>query len=254
MDRDGLTFKLVLYYDGKSLYSDSIPEFTELLEAIKTRSGTEVEIVPRDKLTTEGESNLKSAIYRLQLHPQNRGDIVTSRGNMLPLSKSKKLNLGNTPILLIEDDGEPIDILPKRVQDHFTSVKTGLLEILEKGPVLDMNMLSAESLAISSVIKDPRTLEDELNIIGNEIVVSTGKIDLLARDRKQRFVVIEFEREARDATIGQIIRLAAGLAEKEQVDASSIRKMVVCRRMNDNVKKAAKAMNIEVRVLASVFS
>jgi RecB family endonuclease NucS len=126
--------------------------------------------------------------------------------------------------------------------------------MLEKGPVLDEKRFSAESMAISSVIKDPRTLEDKLSIIGNEVVVSTGKIDLLVRDGKQRFVVIEFEREAGDSTIGQVVRLAAGLAEREQIDASGIRKMVVCRRMNDNVKKAANAMNIEVRTLASVFS
>jgi hypothetical protein len=251
---DGLAFKLVLYYDGKSSYSDTIPQLTQLLQSLKIRSGAEVEIVPRNEMTAEGEAKLKSTIYLLQLHPQNRGDIVTSRGNMLPLSKGKNLNLGNTPILVIEESGRPIDILPKRVQDHFTSVTAGLLAILEKGTVSDMTSPSAESLAISRVIEDPETLEDGLTIIGNEVVVSTGKIDLLGRDGNQRFVVIEFEREAVDSTIGQVVRLAAGLAEKEQADATTIRKMVVCSRMNEHVKKGAKFLNIEIIIMAPVFS
>src|SRR2546428_5340778 len=108
-----MTFKLILYYDVKSAYSDKIPELLSLLRLLSTQRGTEFEVILHDKMTSESESNLKKLIYELQLHSEGRGQIVTSRGYMLPFSKGKNLNLANTPILLVEENGEPIDVLPK---------------------------------------------------------------------------------------------------------------------------------------------
>ncbi len=249
-----MTFKLFLLFDIKSRYSDEIPELVQLLHSLRTQHGTEFEEISRDKATPESEREFKDAIYQLQLPPQGRGEIVTSRGNMLPLSKGKNLNLANTPILLIEENGKPVDVLPKRIQGHFTSVKAGLLEMLENGLQIGKAAPSAENLAITRVIKDPRIIEDGLEIIGQEIDVPAGKIDLLAKDQNQRFLLIEFEREATDGCVGQIIRLSASFAKRNKLSHEAVRKMVVCGRAFDHHREGAESVDIEVRVLPSVFS
>lgn len=252
--RNELTRKLVLYYDGRSGYLAEIPELVQLLHSLKARWGIEFEEVPRERMTGESETSLKSVIYQLQLHPHRRGDIVTSQGDMLPLTQNKNLNIGNTPILLVEDDGKPLDVLPKRVQGLLTGVRAGLVEMLQNGPQFEKPIFSAENLAISRIVKDPRVIEEGLEIVGQEVEVSAGKIDLLAKDRNQRLLVIEFKRQATDASIGQVIRLTASLAEREKVSPSVIRKMILCGRMNDHLRIAAKSVDIEVRVLPSFFS
>jgi hypothetical protein len=248
-----MAFKLFLYYDVKSGYSDKIPELVSLLHLLSTQRGAEFEVIPHDKMTGESESNLKKAIYELQIHPQGRGQIVTSRGNMLPFSKGKNLNLANTPILLVEENGKPIDVLPKRVQGHFTSVEAGLLEMLENSVQFGKAVFSAENLAISRIMKDPRVIEDGLEIIGQEVDIPAGKIDLLAKDQNQRFLVVEFEREATDASLGQIIRLGASFAKLEKVPPNVVRKMIVCGRAYDHHKEAAESVGIEVRILPLAF-
>ena len=252
--RGELSRKLVLYYDSRSGYSEEIPELVQLLQSLMARWGIEFEEVPREKMTGESETSLKSAIYQLQLHPHRRGDIVTSQGDMLPLTGGKNLNIGNTPILLVEDDGKPLDALPKRVQGLLTSVRAGLVEMLENGPQFERPVFSAENLAISRVMKDLRAIEEGLEVLGQEVDVSGGKIDLLTKDRNQRLLVVEFKRQATDKSIGQVIRLAASLAEREKVSPSMIRKMILCGRMNDHLKTAAKSVDIEVRILPSFFS
>lgn len=249
-----MTIKVSLFYDSKSDYSASIPELNELLRALNVKRGVEFDEVPREEMTDESESALKEAIYRLQLHPGRRGSIVTSRGNMLPLTGTKELNLGNTPILLVEENGKPLDVLPKRVQGHHTSVKDGLLSMIEDGLHFDRPIPSVENLGIAKIVARPQAIEDGLEIIGQEVNIAAGKIDLLAKDRNQKFLVIEFKREAKDASIGQVVRLSAGLAEKEKVPPKEIRKMIVCGRMNDHLRIAAKSADIEVRILPSIFS
>jgi hypothetical protein len=248
-----MTFKLFLYYDLKSVYPDKISELVQLLDSIRTQHAIEFEEIPRDKMTSESEGNLKNALYKLQLHPEGRGEIVTGRGNMLPLSKGKNLNLANTPILLIEENGKPVDVLPKRIQGHFTSVKAGLLDMLENGLQIGKIVPSVENMAISRVIKDPRIIEDGLEIIGREIDVPAGKIDLLAKDQNQMYLVVEFEREATDECIGQIIRLSASFVKQNKLSSEAVRKMIVCGRAYDHYIDAAKSVSIEVRVLPSIL-
>jgi hypothetical protein len=248
-----MTFKLVLYYDIKSAYSDKISELIQLLHSIKTRHAIEFEEISRSGMTSESEGNLKNTLYKLQLHPEGRGEIVTKRGDMLPLTKRKNLNLANTPILLIEENGKLIDVLPKRIQGHFTSVHVGLGEILENGPQLRKAAPSAESLAVSRVIKDPRIIEDGLEIIGQEVDVPAGKVDLLAKDRNHKFLLVEFEREASDGSVGQIIRLSASFAKQNKVSHGVVRKMIVCGRAYDHHREGAESVDIEVRIFPSIF-
>ncbi|SRR6266566_879378 len=246
-------FKLFLYYDIKSVYSDTISELVQILNSIRTRHAIEFEEISQDKITSEAEDDLKNALYRLQLHPEGRGEIVTARGDMLPLSGQKNLNLANTPILLIEENGKLVDVLPKRIQGHYTSVKAGLLEMLENGLQIGKAVLSAEALAVSRVVKDPRIIEDDLKIIGQEVDVPAGKIDLLAKDQNQRFLVVEFERETTDKTLGQIIRLSTSFAKLHTISDKVVRKMIVCGRAFEHYKDGADSVEIEVKVLPSIF-
>jgi len=85
------------------------------------------------------------------------------------------------------------------------------------------------------------------------VLVEAGRIDVLLKDKTNRFLVIEVEREARDATIGQVLRLSASLARRENIDPDHIRKMIVCARINSHVELAAGSVNIGICKSPALF-
>src|SRR5437667_12529320 len=95
-------YRLTLYHKVGPPYSSALPELSQLLELLKVRYGIDYRLVSEDRLTAESEHTLMMLLR--DLIPQRRGEIVTSRGDMLPISKGKNLNLDNTPILLVEKD------------------------------------------------------------------------------------------------------------------------------------------------------
>jgi hypothetical protein len=244
-------FGLTLYHKIDAGYSSTLPELFQLLETLKAKYAADIKVISDAQLTAESERELKTSLR--DLIPQKRGEIVTSRGNMLPLSAGKNLNLSNTPILLVEKDGRPIDVFPKRTQDRYTDPREGLHQMLEHGIELNQALPSAEENARSRLAINVSTLEPGLELVGEEVHIEAGNIDLLLKDKEDRFLVIELEREARDATIGQVIRLSAGLAQREKVAPDSIRKMIICSRINSHVELAAGSVNIGVRKDPSLF-
>src|SRR5438132_12553537 len=124
-------FRLTLYQKPDSNYASTLLELSQLLESMKAKYGTDLRIISTEQLTAESDRELKTSLR--DLPPQKRGDIVTSRGNMLPLSAKKNLNLKNTPILLVEKNGIPIDVFPKRIEDQYTDVSEGLVIMFRQG-------------------------------------------------------------------------------------------------------------------------
>ncbi len=244
-------FRLSLYYKTGSAYSDVLPELLQLLEALKVKWDTEYKIIPGDSLTAGFERELKMVLTNL--HPQKRGELVTRRGNMLPLSKSKKLNLDNTPILLVEKDGVAIDVFPKRTEDQYSDVRRGLLQVLERGIEVGEILHSPEGLARTRLVTNPSAIETGLEVLGEEVSVQAGKIDILLRDMANQFLVVELKREATDAAIGQVLRLSASLAQRESITPASVRKMIICARINSHVEMAASSANIEIRKTPALF-
>ncbi|SRR6266540_3480853 len=244
-------FRLILYHKIDASYSSTLPELLQLLESLKVKHGIELRVISADQLTAESVRELKKSLR--DLPPQKRGEIVTSRGNMLPLSAGKNLNLSNTPILLVEKDGIPIDVFPKRTEDHYRDLREGLRQMLGPGIELNQGSPSAEEDARSRFVSNVSALEPGLELTGEEVHVEAGNIDLLLRDKTNRFLVVEIEREARDATIGQVLRLSASLAERENISPDSIRKVIICARINSHVELAARSIKIEIHKSPSLF-
>ncbi len=244
-------FRLSLYCKTDSAYSAILPELSQLLESVRVKWDTEFKVVPGESLTADSERELKVALRNLP--PQKRGEIVTSRGNMLPLSKGKKLNLDNTPILLGEKDGIPIDVFPKRTEDQYRDVRGGFLQMLEKGIEVEEVARSPEDLARSRLVTNLTAIEEGLELVGEEVPVQAGNIDILLKDKANQFLVVELKRGATDSAIGQVLRLSASLAQREGIAPASVRKLIVCARTNSHVELAASSVNIEIRRIPAVF-
>ena len=56
----------------------------------------------------------------------------------------------------------------------------------------------------------PELLEEGLRLVSSEIETSRGRGDLLFKDKNEKFLLVEVEREASDQSVGQILRLCAG--------------------------------------------
>ncbi len=227
-----------------------MPELIQLIESIRAKWSVPVS-VSSNPLRPEDEASLKAKLR--ELPPQKRGKIVTKHELMLPLSGSKNLNLGNTPILLVERGDSLVDVFPKSAQGEYFDVRDGLLQILELGPREAVDIPSMEGLVQSRLVADSKLVEEGLSLIGAEHEVPSGFIDLLFKDAKGQFLVLELKREGTDATIGQILRLTASLAQVENVEPTEVRMMIVCGRTKTNVELAAKFAQIEVHKDESLF-
>ena len=65
-------------------------------------------------------------------------------------------------------------------------------------------------------------------------------------DATGAILIVEVEREATDAAIGQILRLSAGYEKSHGLPPDSVRSSIACFRINDNVVAAANRAKIEV--------
>lgn len=221
------------------------------MELLTTKWGVESRIID-DPPTPDSELQIKASLRNIP--PQIRGEIVTSRGDDLPLSqKGKNLNLDKTPILLVEKDGVLVDIFPKRIEDLHIDVRKSLLQMLEHGIQLGRPSISPEGLARSRMVTNLIAIEPGLELVGEEVAVSAGFIDVLLKDASGRFLVVELKRAANDDTIGQVLRLSASLAQRESIEPASVRKMIVCARVNTHVELAAASVRIEIRKHPELF-
>lgn len=204
--------------------------------------GALVSRIERSTLSEREESNLVDEIRKIR--PQLRGSVVTFGGYMLPLSGSKKLNLLNTPVVLVGKDKEVIVyVFPCAIGEKYYSVSEGLSFV--KANLNDLPLLPgvSEEAITKLIVNDPSILEEGLAFIGQEVNVSTGVCDIVFEDKYGKVLLVEVEREQSDQAIGQILRLAAGY-EKDY--NTIVRPAIVCLR-GENL--GAKRAGIEVWVL-----
>ncbi len=193
---------------------------------------------------------MKKAVEEIRrIKPQSRGSVVASGGRSLPISGSKKLNLQNTPVLIVREtddeiDSRPIYVFPCKVGERYYSALDGISFISNSLPNLSDLPGEMEESLVSLLKSDPNRLEPDLVFRSSEDSLSTGKTDLVFLDSRQKFLLIEVEREATDSAIGQILRLAAGFERDHQTE--KVRCAIACFRINDNVLAAANRARIEV--------
>jgi hypothetical protein len=138
----------------------------------------------------------------------------------------------------------------KRKQATFTldeSVDTSELAaaVVDESTPQDLTEYVESSLSLERDLEDQIVsqldmLEPGLTLISRQETSEVGRLDLLARDREGRTVIIELKAgEAKDSSIGQIARYIGWYGQKE---GKSPRAILVASGFSEPVRWAAKAI------------
>jgi hypothetical protein len=233
-----------LYYDEKSEYNPSAEEILPRFLALGEKEGVKLVKIRRAELDQQEEKRVLAKIREIK--PQLKGKVRASRGGALPISGSGKLNLSNTPVILVSRDKEQVYVFPCRMGEKEYDVSLGIAFLSENLPATPSLKSETEEGVSVRLEKEPALLEEGLEREGSEVETSTGKADLLFRDAAGKHLVVEVERDAGDSAVGQILRLSAGFERKMGLAGGSVRMGIVCLRINENVLAAAKRAGIEV--------
>ena len=244
-----LTFRMLLLYSRESSYVTRLSDLISKAETVADSQGAELLVNEFDELSAEDTLRLRDEIRGIP--PHTRGKIVTSGGYMLPLSKGKRLNLSNTPVLLVYKDDRPHRVFPHRLGASYVSVEEALVKMSDKG--LE-DYTEADGMAERPIAKllwdDPSILEEGLQREGMEVDVGTGRADLILRDSSDRPVVVEIETLATEEAVAQLLRIARGYGSQESLGGIRIRKFLICRGYDRNILASCKESSIELYQLA----
>jgi hypothetical protein len=237
-----------LYYDESVNYAktplDQILRALDELNRAKGQLGVSISKLERKVLSERKLKKIEDDIRSIK--PQARGSVVTSGGYHLPLSGTKKLNLNNTPILLVRNGSGPLYVFPCKSGEIYYDVMGGIKFLHDNLPnLIDLPSGTEESVT-SVILRRTELLEEGLSLVSSEIETSRGRGDLLFKDKNGRLLLVEVEREAHDQSVGQILRLCAGYESQHGLELGTIRAAIACIRINDNVLAAAKRAGIEV--------
>jgi hypothetical protein len=187
-----------------------------------------------------------------RIKPQSRGSVVASGGMTMPISGSKKLNLQNTPVILVKEsngsevDSKPVYVFPCKVGERYYGITDGISFLKETLPHL-VDLPGEMEETIANILRAvPEKLEPGLVFRSAEDFLSTGKTDLVFNDASGSILIVEVERKATDSAIGQILRLCAGYESDNHLQPQSVRCGIACFRINDGVLAAANRAKIEV--------
>jgi len=240
---------LRLYYKDTPNIINDISNIQKLLEKVSHKKGIKTEEVKFSSLSGEDIEALKMKIRNIS--PQVRGKIVTSRGAILPFSKTKNLNLDNTPILLLIIGNQVVNVYPHQLGTKYVGIIDYLLTVQREGI---REQFHVEGLLEEPIIKilseNPSILGKDLVHVGSEVDFGIGKPDIIFKDSKNRHLVVEVETEADDFAIGQISRGASGLILDKKLNPKNVRKAIVCLSFRGNLKDAAQSAGIELYKLA----
>lgn len=102
------------------------------------------------------------------------------------------------------------------------------------------NSLTLERDLEDQIVSHLERLEPGLTLVSRQETIEVGRLDLLAKDREGRLVIIELKAgEAKDSAIGQIARYIGWLAHR---DKQAPRAILVAGAFSDEVCYAAKAI------------
>ena len=238
-------YKLVLYYDENATYASEIANLVDLLESIKDKWGANCQVAKAQSLSTSQVEQLREDIRSTM--PQLRGKIVSSRSNVLPLSKNKNPNLSNTPILILLHNERPVNVFPHLLGTTYSDIEQPLKSIAKDGPKAHLVARGLLESPIQKILADdPSTLENEMRFVEADVKVESGVVDILLQDGENKFVVVEIETRAREIAVAQVCRLAAGFGSARKASSDDIRKVIVCQQYDENVVKSCEGANVEL--------
>lgn len=98
------------------------------------------------------------------------------------------------------------------------------------------------------LVNDLWTIEKGLKLIKRQKKTKFGNIDILARDRHDRYVIIEIKKhDGKDSSVGQVLGYMAALKEELKIPRKKIRGIIFCEKATERVKVACKmVLNLQI--------
>mgnify|MGYP001087850395 FL=1 len=234
-----------LYLDPDASYAPRMQTLISLLEELKKRWMMEYVVVKSRELSPEEAERVESAIRSIP--PQVRGRIVSSRHHALPLSRTKRLNLKNTPVIILRKNGFPVDVYPHLLGTNYSSPEDFVTKILRVGPDEHLEARGILEDPLVKIIADyPDCLEEGMVLLETNAQTEAGVIDALMEDSTGNPVVLEAETKAKDSSVAQVCRLAAGYARSREISLDKIRKIVVCLGYEGQLAATCQGSNVEL--------
>jgi len=244
--------KFNLYYSPEESPVDEVDKVLGLLEKVQQTKKIKFNIITN---ITENEYNKLKREISAAAGP-GKFKIVSGGGAALTISKSKKLNFKQGPILVILYKDEIIRVCPYGEQgvkgsrispfDFLTEImnsKTDLFSDLDEKSFTEQNLRNL-------IIKKPSLLGEELEYLEVEVSLDSAIIDLVLIDTNKNHLLLEIKLDAKDRTIGQVSRYNIDdYAKKKDIDPKNVRKGIVTLSYTGQIAKACKENKIELFIL-----
>jgi len=112
-------------------------------------------------------------------------------------------------------------------------------------PERDLQIFLAKNLQL---IESGLKLFEEEDITGIEYPAGNGRIDILAIDKNNDFVVIELKiSKGRDRVLGQLSRYL-GWVEKNMADGQKVRGIIICKEISEDLTLACSVIKNEIEL------
>jgi len=243
-------YSFVLYLRKEAAYSAKVDGILGLLKEAQRKWQIAYSLIEADEMKASDVKKFGSEIHSIM--PQARGRIVSSKGFVLPLSGSKNPNLENTPVLILYENNESVNVFPHLLGTTYFGIEEALQSILKFGP---KDYLGSKGLLENPVVKivsnHPTILELGMKFMDANVGTGAGEIDLVLQDGEGHYAVVEAETIADDFAVGQVCRLAASYAEKVKSPLKDIRRLIVCIGYDKNVQKTCEGANVELFQMTS---
>lgn len=238
-------YKINLYFDLQGSYQNRLTMLRGLLEDMKKKWNVSFEETEARNLSKEEIKNLQSLIRSIP--PQVRGRVVSSGNHVLPLSRTKRLNLRNTPITILKIDDAPADVYPHLLGTNYATPEDFISRVLRVGP---SEYLQARGLLEDPIIKIladyPESLGRGTSLLMISPETEAGVIDIVLQDAKGNPIVVEAETRAKDSSVAQVCRLAAGYAKSNGLSLEHVRKMIVCLDYEGQLETTCEGSGVEL--------
>jgi len=181
------------------------------------------------------------------LPPQVRGRIRYGKGKPLPLTRSGRLNVKNTCILLVYEKERLVDVYPKMLGKRYVDPIEGVRIALQKAP---QYYLYEEPLLIL-VAHHPDLLGcTRVRSVKETVELPEGvraEMDLVLEEGDGSVVLVEVEEKATMNAIAQALSLAQ--AYQDYTGQEVRRVVVVALSAEESAKRAAKKAGVEIWLL-----
>jgi hypothetical protein len=187
---------------------EGLGNIKDLLEKVKEKHQIDYQIVTSDMLS---ETEIEVILDQIRIASQRAKVRVSSKGGgMLPISRSKKLNVDQIPILLVMEHGRPWNVFPneKGGKGQKYEISFYLEGLLESDQIEGFEQQALSEEDICKILANfPSMIEDDLKYKSREVEVDGGVIDMVFVDSEDNHMLVEIEIRGTDAAIGQVSRL-----------------------------------------------